>query len=227
RRREHAEEESRRHQAEAQAARMAERTRIARDLHDIVAHHVGAMVLRAGAAQYAGAPPLCAEALGDIRETGTRALEDLRGLMSVLRDPNAVEETLSVVDLDEVANSTVGRVSAAGLDVRLALDPAADSASSMTRAAAARVVQEGLTNALKHAGPGTRARVEVKVDEPNLLVLVENDAPASPTRQLPSTGYGVAGLRERVSLLGGRLDSGPGPRGGWRLAAEIPLRSNT
>ncbi|GIH24156.1 hypothetical protein Aph01nite_24660 [Acrocarpospora phusangensis] len=205
----------------ARSDRLAERERIAREVHDIVAHHVGAMVLRAGAAEYAGAGGPAAEALADIRATGHQVLEDLRGLLTVLRAPGA---ELPVGDPEDVMRDAAARVAGAGLDVALEIAPEVAVAPLVARASAARIVQEGLTNVLKHAGPGAPARVRVAVTEHELTVEVRNEAggAASPPR-LPSSGQGIPGMRERAHALGGRLTAGPLPDGGWRLAAAFAL----
>ncbi|MFC4061822.1 sensor histidine kinase [Planomonospora corallina] len=199
---------------------LAERERIARDVHDIVAHHVGAMVLRAGAAQYAAPSGPAAEALADIRATGHRVLEDLRGLLDVLRDPEQAH--LPVSDPEDVVRDAVERMSAAGLEVELSLGPETSLAPLVTRASAARIVQEGLTNVLKHAGPGTRAVVELKETGRALEVNVISGPPPGPRDALPSSGRGIAGMRERARALGGDLSAGPDRTGGWRLTATLP-----
>ncbi|GGL29447.1 hypothetical protein GCM10014719_33590 [Planomonospora parontospora subsp. antibiotica] len=215
-------EEARQLAAErARADLLAERERIARDVHDIVAHHVGAMVLRAGAAQYAAPSGPVAEALADIRATGHQVLEDLRGLLNVLRDPELAH--LPVADPEEVVRDAVERMNAAGLEVELRLDPGAESVPLVTRASAARIVQEGLTNVLKHAGPGTRATVELRDAGGALEVNVLSGPPPGPRDALPSSGQGIAGMRERARALGGDLSAGPRPDGGWRLAATLPV----
>ncbi|MFI6801217.1 sensor histidine kinase [Streptosporangium canum] len=205
----------------ARADLLAERERIARDVHDIVAHHVAAMVLRAGAAQYAAPSGPVAEALSDIRSTGHQVLEDLRGLLNVLRDPDRAH--LPVADPEEVVRDAVERMNAAGLKVELRLGPEAELAPLVTRASAARIVQEGLTNVLKHAGPGTSAVVELGVAGDSLGVNVLSGAPPGPRDALPSSGQGIAGMRERARALGGDLSAGPDGAGGWRLAATLPL----
>lgn len=213
----------------ARAGRLAERERIAREVHDIVAHHVGAMVLRASAAQYAGADGPAAEALDDIRETGHRVLEDLRGLLTVLRDPaEALRDDLPLADMladpGDVLRDAVARMSAAGLHVDLRQSPEACLAPLVLRAAAARIVQEGLTNVLKHAGPGARAEVGVRTREGALEVEVRNGpGPARPPEALPSNGQGIAGMRERARAFGGRVTAGPAGDGGWRLTASLPI----
>ncbi|MFG1755084.1 sensor histidine kinase [Streptosporangium sandarakinum] len=159
----------------ARADLLAERERIARDVHDIVAHHVGAMVLRAGAAQYAAPSGPVAEALADIRATGHQVLEDLRGLLSVVRDPDLGHPPL--LDPEDVVREAVERMNAAGLRAELRLDPEVGRLPLVSRASAARIVQEGLTNVLKHAGPGTSVAVELAVTGDGLTVDVVNGAP--------------------------------------------------
>ncbi|GAA0938956.1 sensor histidine kinase [Nonomuraea longicatena] len=216
--------ESARHAvAQVRADQLAERERIAREVHDIVAHHVGAMVLRAGAAHYAAPEGPVADALADIRNTGHQALEDLRGLLDVLRDPEGDAHLLA--DPGDVVREAAERMTAAGLLVDLALDPAVDQAPLVARASAARIVQEGLTNVLKHAGPGTRVCVNVRPlgpSAPGLSVRVHNDRPSSAAPPLPSSGQGLAGSRERVRALGGVLTAGPDGEGGWLLSATLP-----
>ncbi|WP_449063178.1 ATP-binding protein [Planomonospora algeriensis] len=215
-------EEARQLAAErARADLLAERERIARDVHDIVAHHVGAMVLRAGAARYAAPSGPVAEALADIRATGHQVLEDLRGLLNVLRDPELAH--LPVADPEEVVRDAVERMNAAGLEVELRLGPGTEAVPLVTRASAARIVQEGLTNVLKHAGPGTRATVELRDAGGALEVSVLSGPPPGPRDALPSSGQGIAGMRERARALGGDLSAGPRPDGGWRLAATLPV----
>jgi signal transduction histidine kinase len=206
----------------ARAARLAERERVAREVHDIVAHHVGAMVLRASAAQYAGAAGPAAEALADIRETGHRVLEDLRGLLTVLRDPGRDE--LVLADPEDVIRDAVARMSAAGLKVDLRVSGDPSRVPLVVRASAARIVQEGLTNVLKHAGPGALAMIMIGARARELTVEVRNSPGAvRPPDALPSNGQGIAGMRERAHALGGRLTAGPAEDGGWRLAASLPI----
>ncbi|MFF4772826.1 ATP-binding protein [Microtetraspora fusca] len=211
--------------ARNRASRLAERERIARDVHDIVAHHVGAMVLRASAALYAGADGPAEEALTDIRSTGHRVLEDLRGLLDVLRDPG--KDDIPSADPEDVVRDAVARMTAAGLRVELDIAPGAEQAPLVVRASAARIVQEGLTNVLKHAGPGAEARVKVGITGHELAVEIRNGPGAAAPRELPSSGQGINGMRERAGALGGRLTAGPAEDGGWRLAAALPVRTGT
>jgi signal transduction histidine kinase len=220
--RERARDAAEKREAQLRASRMAERARISQELHDIVAHHVGAIVLRANAARYAGTDGPAAEALADIRETGNEVLKDLRGLLRALRDPEAPGDPPPVTDPERVLEDSVARMAAAGLAVTLDADAGAESAPPLVRACAARVVQEGLTNVLKHAGAGTAVHVRLFSGGGTLEVSVTNRAPrgAEPT-PLPSSGHGLAGVRERVAVLGGRVSAGP-EGGGWRLAASLP-----
>ncbi|MFI6503041.1 sensor histidine kinase [Nonomuraea typhae] len=208
--------------AQVRADQLAERERIAREVHDIVAHHVGAMVLRASAARYAAPDGPVADALTDIRETGHQALEDLRGLLDLLRDPDRQPDLPA--DPAEVVRESAERVAAAGLVVKLDVDPAAEQASLVARASAARIVQEGLTNVLKHAGPGTRVNVRLTPARTpgGLSVEVRNGPPPTVREPLPSSGQGLAGMRERVRALGGALTAGPDGEGGWLLSATLP-----
>ncbi|WP_246080370.1 sensor histidine kinase [Nonomuraea mesophila] len=217
-----AEESARAAVAQVRADQLAERERIARDVHDIVAHHVGAMVLRAGAARYAAPDGPVADALTDIRDTGHQVLQDLRELLDLLRDPDRQPGLLA--NPADVIREAAERVAAAGLDVDLDLDPAADHTPLIARASAARIVQEGLTNVLKHAGPGTKVRVSVTPSGDGLSVEIRNGRPPADMERLPSSGRGLAGMRERVRALGGTLSAGPDGDGGWLLAARLPVR---
>ncbi|MFC4007090.1 sensor histidine kinase [Nonomuraea purpurea] len=218
-----AEEAARAAVAQVRADQLAERERIARDVHDIVAHHVGAMVLRASAARYTAPDGPVADALNDIRETGHQVLQDLRDLLDLLRDPERQPDLLA--NPADVVRESAERMTAAGLVVDLDLDPASDSAPLTARASAARIVQEGLTNVLKHAGPGTRVRVAVTPLDDGLSVEIRNGRPPTAIERLPSSGRGLAGMRERVRALGGTLTAGPDGEGGWLLAASLPARS--
>ncbi|MFC5824806.1 sensor histidine kinase [Nonomuraea insulae] len=217
-----AEEAARAAVAQVRADQLAERERIARDVHDIVAHHVGAMVLRASAARYTAPDGPVADALNDIRETGHQVLQDLRDLLDLLRDPDRQPDLLA--NPADVVRESAERMAAAGLVVELDLDPATDQAPLIARTSAARIVQEGLTNVLKHAGPGTRVRVSVSSSEDGLAVEIRNGRPPTAIERLPSSGRGLAGMRERVRTVGGTLNAGPDGEGGWLLAAHLPTR---
>ncbi|MEV5504478.1 ATP-binding protein, partial [Nonomuraea fuscirosea] len=183
---------------------------------------VGAMVLRASAARYTAPDGPVADALNDIRETGHQVLQDLRDLLDLLRDPDRQPDLLA--NPADVVRESAERMAAAGLLVDLDLDPATDQAPLIARTSAARIVQEGLTNVLKHAGPGTRVRVTVSPAEEGLDVEIRNGRPPTAIERLPSSGRGLAGMRERVRTVGGTLSAGPDGEGGWLLAAHLPTR---
>ena len=212
---------------ETRAARMTERARIAGDLHDLVAHHVSAIALTAGSAQYAATHAADQRlrldaALGgieSIHDSARRALVDLRGLLHVLRDPSSPE---SVVDPERMIADAVERSRTAGLHVTLTQDERSTQAPLALRVTAARVMQEALTNALKHAGPGSDVAAEVAVADDRLLIDVANTVHLERAVALPPSGHGLIGMRERVEVLGGTLSAGPAGDG-WRLRAALPL----
>ncbi|MFI5952181.1 sensor histidine kinase [Cryptosporangium sp. NPDC051539] len=211
-------------EVETSAARQAERTALARDLHDILAHHIGAMALQSGAALYAvrrtGSTDGAIAALDTVRGTSVQVLNELRTLLGVLRDPDAAG--IPATDPEQALGDAVSRVRSAGLIVA---DEIADVAGAplVLRTTAVRVVQEGLTNSLKHAGPGARARVRVGLVAGAVHVEVSDSGPPGAPPGLPGAGHGLLGLRERVALLGGTLTAGP-DGAGWRLDARLPLR---
>jgi signal transduction histidine kinase len=199
--------------------RSRERERLARELHDTVAHHVSAMVIRAQAGRVvAGTDPAGAvEALEGVEEEGARTLEEMRAMVAALRDGGASAELAppaGVADLERLVRAPGGRLRVdLGLDGELdALPPAVDSAVY-------RIVQESMTNAMRHAVDATEVIVRVTGEPQRVRVTVCDDgARAGRGRD----GYGLAGLRERAALLGGELRAGPGTDQGWCVEAELP-----
>lgn len=217
-----------------QAARMAvsqERSRIARELHDVVAHSVSVIVVQADGASYAlrASPEVAERAVRTISETGRSALAELRRLLDVLRNEDAAgEPRVPQPDTDELAE-LVDRVRAAGLDVRMDLDGDLGTLPAGVSLGVYRIVQESLTNTLKHAGDGARAVVTVRRADDGVRVEVSDDG-AGKARELtpagdgvaPPGGNGVIGMRERAQVYGGSLEAGPEPGGGWRIRAVLP-----
>ena len=202
----------------AQAAVTTERERIARDLHDVVAHAVTVMVVQATGTRLIARerPEAAQEAFGAIEAAGREALEDLRRMLGVLRGEPA--EAGGLPEMERL----VRRARAAGADVTLTVEPAARSTPRATAAAAYRIVQESVTNALRHA-PGAPVEVTVAGERHGLLVRVHN-GPATdrPARPGAGTGSGLTGLRERVAVHGGELTVGPAPDGGFTVQAALP-----
>jgi signal transduction histidine kinase len=207
--------------AKARAAVTEERARIARELHDIIAHSVSVMVVQAGAAEEVleRRPDTVRAALAAIGATGRDALVDLRRLLGLLRQGDlapALQPRPGVADLEAL----VAQVRSAGLPVTLRVSGSAADLPPGIDLAAFRVVQEALTNTLKHAGPAT-AEVTIHCGPDCLAVTVTDSGAGLGT---PSGGgHGLVGMRERVSLYGGEVDAGPDPAGGYRVSARLPL----
>ncbi|RKN41987.1 two-component sensor histidine kinase [Micromonospora endolithica] len=215
---------------ETRAARLAERAGIARDLHDIVAHHIAAVALRAGSARFAvqhtGDTAEAVAALGEVRDTAGQVLDELRALLEVLRDPEAVESDGGQVEPEQMIRDAARLVRDAGVAVRVTVSDALATAPLVVRTTAARVVREGLTNSLKHAGPGAAASVDVRAGDGELVIEVRDSGPVRLRPALPPSGYGLSGMRERVGLLGGTLSAGATAGGGWCVRVRLPTREN-
>lgn len=224
--------------AYARAALAEERARVARELHDVVAHHVSVMTVQATAAgRVMGRDPDRArEALDAVQATGRVALTEMRRLVGVLRTDRdagapAAEQSRSpqpgVADVGEL----VRRTRAAGLPVVLRTEGAPRPLSTGVDLAVYRVVQEALTNTLKHAGP-VPARVVLRFSDAEMLVEVRDEgrrliADPGPEVDPPDqAGHGLVGMRERVALYDGRLDAGPAPGGGYAVRARFPITEN-
>jgi signal transduction histidine kinase len=210
----------RRREDDVRAQVQEERARIARELHDVVAHSISVMVVQAGAAeQLAGSDPeRLAGSLHAIRASGKNALAEMRRLVGVLRtDPGhlAFEPQPGLRDLPAL----VDQMRRAGLDVGLEMPGGPVDLAPGPGLAAYRVIQEALTNVLKHAGR-TRAAVAVRVDAGHVELEVTNDGPLA--RASANGGHGLIGMRERMLLYGGIVEAGPQANGGWAVHARLP-----
>jgi signal transduction histidine kinase len=211
----------------AERARAAERERIAREMHDVLAHRLSLLSLHAGALEYRpDAPPeeLAATA-GVVRKSAAAALEELRDVVGVLREGTDGETRRPLPTLADLP-TLIEESRAAGMRIEAELDlptDAEDAAAASGGRTAFRVVQEGLTNARKHA-PGTLVRVWVGVADGTLAIEVRNRAPLAPAPDaaLPGAGSGLIGLAERVGLVGGELRHEVAADGDFVLAATLP-----
>ncbi|WP_223199306.1 sensor histidine kinase [Solihabitans fulvus] len=210
-------------------ARLAERTSIAREIHDLVAHHVASMVLRVGVAQHVlpDLEPEVARVLQDVHTSGTAALADLRRLIGVLRNPSVAQDDLGSLLVEPATlpaslRAVVERGRGAGVEVVDSIDPAVAGLDAVRGLAVLRLVQEGLTNVGKHAGPSARARLVVRLGEDGAAsVEIRDEGGAERAPAGDRVGHGLVGMRERVELVGGRFEAGP-DGSGWRLAATLP-----
>ncbi|UGQ11479.1 histidine kinase [Yinghuangia sp. ASG 101] len=241
----------------AQMARTAERTAISREVHDLVAHHVASIVLRVGVARHVvdTADDRVREVLDDVHETSARAMDDLRRLVAMLRqrDSGVGEDAWPMAPKELVPALEALAVNSrrAGVTVNLRIDPAVGDVDSLQAVAVLRIVQEGLTNTGKHAGPGTTVRVDVRREPWGGTTVDIADDGGVPASARPvhkghkghkradaaglaarggtgsfgtfGTGHGIVGLRERATLLGGTFHAGPDATGtGWRVTATLP-----
>jgi signal transduction histidine kinase len=231
RRRYRAEEAALRRQQETERGRLAvreERVRIARELHDVVAHTLSVVTFQAGVGRKVGAtrPDQALTALRAVEVTGRGALEELRRILGLLRDDDGAGPSLApapgVGDLEELA----AMVRAAGIPVTLAVTgdvTALPPAASLT---AYRIVQEALTNVVKHA-PGAAATARVQAGRDGVLITVDNGRGTGIPEPRPGVGarHGLVGMTERAAAFGGALDAGPAAGGGFQVTAFLPLAS--
>lgn len=208
-------------------AAATERTRVAREMHDIIGHSLSVIITLAdgGAAAADTAPDRSKEALRLIGDTGRRSLSELRRMLGVLREQTE-EPTLrpqpGIADLDPLCH----RIRSAGPQIEYHSTGELDSLDLGVQLAAYRIVQEALTNALKHAGPRTRVRLTLRVDGTRLRIVVRDTGPpGTPDRRTrPSgPGHGLIGMRERAALYGGTVTVGPTAGGGWSVEADLDL----
>ena len=214
-------------------ATLAERLRIAREMHDIVAHHISVVVIQAqGAQRVADSDPARAKtAMADVERTARTALEEMRRLLGLLRpgDPGAAPvpegaygPPAGLADIDILAD----RLRGAGLGITVVRHGEPADVPEDVGLTVYRIVQESLTNVLRHAGPAA-ATVELDFSDGVAVTVTDDGRGASAAlASLPSAGRGTTGMRERVAALGGKLNVGPRPGGGYRVHATIPLGSS-
>jgi len=213
-----------------QALVAAERARIARELHDVVAHNVSVMVVQADGAAYVldAAPDQAKQALSTISTTGRQALAEMRRLLGLLRaGDDAGGEYVPQPGVDQLAD-LIDQVRGAGLPVRFEVAGDARPLSSGVELTAYRIVQEALTNVRKHGGDGASASVLLGFGEAALDLLIEDDGRGGRDDLYEQggrdgLGQGLIGMRERIGMVGGTLNAGPRPGGGFRISAMLPL----
>ncbi len=209
----------------AQRTLLEERARIARELHDVVAHHMSVITVQADSAPYRieGLPEAAREEFGTIAASARESLTEMRRLLAVLRSENAAGERAPQPGLDRVQQLVEATVRA-GVPAELSLPAGLGPVPQAVDLSAYRIVQEALANVVRHA-PGASVRVSVTSDGGHLTVLVVNGPArkAGSPLETAGTGHGLVGMRERVRLTGGTLDAGPLPDGGFRVAARLPL----
>jgi signal transduction histidine kinase len=226
---ERAAEEQRRRESESRAARADERSAIARELHDVVAHHVASMVLRVGVARHVltDLDPRVHEVFDDVHGTGSAALADLRRLVALLRDPDGVRGDAALTAIEPSAlpaalGAAVDRARQAGITVEADIDPAIGSLDAVRGLAVLRLTQEALTNVAKHAGTSALAQLSVSVLDGAVHWEVTDNGGGRAPASVPSVGgHGITGMRERVEVLGGQLEAGP-TGAGWRVRTVLP-----
>jgi signal transduction histidine kinase len=213
---------------QARLAASAERARIAREMHDVVAHNLAVMIALADGAAYTVQqdPVRAGTVMSQVSATGRSALTDMRRLLGVMRDPGTAADDPAgsgpapqptLAELDDLL-ATVG---AAGLPVRLSESGSRAAAPPAAQLAAYRIVQESLTNALKHAR-ATAARVRISYQPQAVELEITDNGQASPAASA-EPGHGIAGMGERAALFGGTVSAGPRPGGGWRVHAMLHL----
>lgn len=207
---------------ESEQAVAAERARIARELHDVVSHAISVTVLQArgGRAMVGRDEEAVRRALDAIEQTNTAALSDMRRLLAVLRDTDTDEGRAAPQPSLANLGRLLDQARSAGPTIELEVEGEAGPVPPGVDLSAYRIIQEALTNVLKHAGPTAKASVLVAYSDEDLRVTVTDDGigrtPGNPS------GHGLAGIRERVAVVGGTVEAGPGPDGGFVVSARLP-----
>jgi signal transduction histidine kinase len=219
-----AERRARQHEEQAREAAAAERARIARELHDIVAHSVSVMVAQAGGAEeiVESAPERARDAMRTVRLTGQQALVEMRRMVGLLRTGDEAVGVRPQPSLAEL-ETLVARAREAGLEVDVGIDGAPRPLDPGVDLSAYRIIQEALTNARKHGGAGTAAQVTVRWLPTAVELSIESDGASGGSAE--GGGHGLVGMHERVALYGGTLDAGPRPGGGFLVRVQLPAEA--
>jgi signal transduction histidine kinase len=222
-RRERAAEALRVHEEEARARAIEERLRIARELHDALGHHLSLISVQAGVALHVNEelPEPVRGSLTAIKQSSGEALTELRSVLEILRQEGERAPRMPTSSLDRI-DDLVTQAAAAGIEVRTETDGNVQTLPFGVDVAAFRIVQEALTNVARHAGQAS-ATVRLGYGNDALTVEIDDDGNGISTASTPGTGKGVVGMRERAAALGGDLEAGPKPGGGFRVRARLPL----
>jgi signal transduction histidine kinase len=211
---------------QARLGATAERTRIAREMHDIVAHSLSIMITLADASVLANrtGPTAATEAMTQVSSTGRQALAEMRGLLGVLRADEDADPSGDLAPQPGLAEleSLLTQVRSTGLAVRMSVRGLPRTLPLTAQLTVYRVVQEAITNALKHAPEVTSVHVVLEWGSAALNVRISDDGTSGPARS-GGSGLGLAGMRERLAVHGGELTAGPAARGGWAVQARLPL----
>jgi signal transduction histidine kinase len=207
----------------ARRAVLTERARIARDLHDVVAHHVSAIAVLARTAEvlFDEDPSGTRGSLGLLAGTADTALTDMRRLVGILNTESTRSDLVPEASLDHLDQLTWA-LEGSGCEVLVERHGSTAGLSASVESSAYRIIQEALTNVLKHAGPA-KVRIVLRRTAGTLSILVENGPPIEPHESMGGSGLGLIGLRERATLFGGTVAAGPSGAGGWSLTATLPL----
>lgn len=224
---ERAERAEREREQRARRAVDEERARIARELHDVVAHQMTVMTIQAeGARRIATeADPRIREALDTIKATGHSALAEMRRVVGLLREKGGESPELAPLPKLADLGALVEQVRSAGVPVGLSVEGESRPLADGVELSAYRIVQESLTNAVQHGGPNVSANVAVTFRDDALDVLVVDDGRGAAAAPSNGGGHGLVGMKERVAVLGGSFEAGVKPGGGYRVHARIPYQS--
>jgi signal transduction histidine kinase len=214
-----------RRRAVIEKVRRDERLELARELHDVVAHHITGIVVQAQAARLVTRkhPGRLEGSLADIEAAGSDALAAMRRVVGLLRDADDVDDAAPSTPGPERLSDLVERFNGHGPEVRLRLPDSESVWPPEVTSTVYRVVQESLTNIVRHARHARSVTVSVAQDRQSITVEVVDDAPPVPARYHHRAGYGLVGMRERVEILGGTLRAGPRPGAGWAVHATLPV----